>query len=68
MENRIRFFTDTRKTSGKEVEMIAVMLVGMVEEGANHWMKDKKVSRKVCEEYLVRAVSGVLAHLPPRGR
>lgn len=68
VEERIRFFTDMRKASDKEVEMIAVMLVGMVEEAANHWMNEKRVSRKACEEYLVRAVTGVLAHLPPRRR
>lgn len=68
VEERIRFFTDMEKASDKEVEMTAVMLVGMVEEAANHWRNERRVSRKTCEENLVRAATRILADLPPRQR
>lgn len=66
VEERIRHFTDMSRATEEEVEALAVMLVGMVEQAANHWMNEKRVSRRACEEYLVRAATGVLSRLPPR--
>lgn len=66
VEERIRHFTDMSRASKEEVETLAVMLVGMVEQAANHWVNERRISRRACEEYLVRAVTGVLSRLPPR--
>ncbi len=66
VEERICRFTDMRRASREEVETLAAMLVGMVEQAANQWVNERRISRRACEKYLVRAVTGILFQLPPR--
>jgi len=68
LKERITYFTDTNRVSAEEIELTAAMLAGMVEHAALFWLGEKKISRRTCEENLVRAVTGVLAGLPPRPR
>jgi AcrR family transcriptional regulator len=64
----IRLFTNTALISGEDIEMYAVVLVGMVEAASVYWITHEDISRHDCEQILVRAVQGVMSNLPPTPR
>jgi AcrR family transcriptional regulator len=49
----------------EKAEAIAVMIVGMVEFTAIHWINSQDKPRELYEENLVRGIFGILAGLPP---
>ena len=64
----INFYTDTAAVPPENIGITAVMLVGMVETTAIHWMNSEKIPREVYEDNLVRGITSILAKLPPRKR
>jgi AcrR family transcriptional regulator len=62
----IRFFTDTEKFQDDDIEVVAVLLVGMAETAARRWMADQRIPLEVYERNLVMAVTNILARLPSR--
>ena len=64
----IRLFTNTALISDEDIEMYAVVLVGMVEAASIYWLNQEKITRHACEQILVRAVQGVMSNLPPLPR
>ena len=63
---RVRYYTDTEAVPPEDIALIGVMLVGMVETTAIHWMNNKKIPLEVYEDNLVRGIASILAKLPPR--
>ncbi|MBC7247585.1 MAG: TetR/AcrR family transcriptional regulator [Actinobacteria bacterium] len=61
----IRLFTNTALISGEDIEMYAVVLVGMVEAASVYWITHEDITRNSCEQILVRAVQAVMSNLPP---
>ena len=56
---------DPDNVSRDRAEVIAVMIVGMVESTAIHWINSGDMSREVYEDNLVQGIFGILAGLPP---
>lgn len=56
---------DPTQVSRDQAEVIAVMIVGMVESTAIHWINSGELPRELYEETLVRGIFGILAGLPP---
>jgi len=56
---------DPTQVSRDRAEVIAVMIVGMVESTAIHWINSGELSREIFEDSLVRGIFGILAGLPP---
>ena len=66
--DHIRLFTDTSLISTEDIEMYAVVLVGMTEAASIYWINQEGLPRHACEQILVRAVQSVMSNLPPRFR
>ena len=64
--NMIGSYTDTDVVPSQDIEVMAVMLVGMVESTVIHWLNNKDISHEVYEENLVRAAASILSRIPPR--
>jgi AcrR family transcriptional regulator len=64
--NHVRFFTDTGKFPARDIEVTAVILVGMAETSANHWRANQKIPLEVYERNLVSAITYILAKLPAK--
>ncbi|MEW6554536.1 MAG: TetR/AcrR family transcriptional regulator [Actinomycetota bacterium] len=62
----IASYTDTSIFPRRDVDILAIMLVGMVETTVIHWMNNKDISHEVYEENLIRATANILARLPSR--
>ena len=62
----IASYTDTSIVPRRDIDILAIMLVGMVETTVIHWMNDKDVSHEIYEENLVKATASILARLPAR--
>ena len=56
---------DPAQVSRERAEVIAVMIVGMVESTAIHWINSGDMPREVYEDNLVQGIFGILAGLPP---
>jgi AcrR family transcriptional regulator len=56
---------DPTQVSRDRAEVIAVMIVGMVESTAIHWINSGDMPREIYEDNLVRGIFGILAGLPP---
>lgn len=65
---RIRDYTDTEAMAAEDIDMAAVLIVGISETAAIYWMNNDNVSRETCEKNLIRAVTSILAGFPPRDR
>lgn len=64
--NMIRSYTDTDIVPLQDIEVMAIMLVGMVESTVIHWLNNKDLSHEVYEENLVRATANILSRIPSR--
>jgi AcrR family transcriptional regulator len=64
----ISSYTDISFVPRQDIDITAIMLVGMVETTVTHWMNDKAISLNVYEDNLVRAAAGILARLPASSR
>jgi len=64
--NMIRSYTDTDVVPLQDIEVIAILLVGMVESTVIHWLNNKEISHEVYEENLVRAAASILSRIPSR--
>ncbi len=64
--SNIRQGTDPARLSKKETEVLAVILVGMVETVTIHWLKNHDKPRRDYEEKLIWSVKRILGGLPPR--
>jgi AcrR family transcriptional regulator len=62
----IASYTDASVIPRRDIDILAIMLVGMVETTVIHWMNNKDVSHEIYEENLVRATTSILARLPSR--
>jgi AcrR family transcriptional regulator len=61
-------YTDTSIVPRRDIDILAIMLVGMVETTVIHWMNNKDVSHEIYEENLVKATASILARLPARSK
>lgn len=66
--DHIRLFTNTSLISSEDIEMYAVILVGITESASIYWINHEDISRHDCEQTLIRAVQSVMSNLPPRLR
>jgi AcrR family transcriptional regulator len=64
----IASYTDESIMPRRDIDILAIMLVGMVETTVIHWMNNKDVSHEIYEENLIRATDSILARLPARTR
>jgi AcrR family transcriptional regulator len=64
--NMIRSYTDTSIVSSSDIDVLAVILVGMVETTVIYWMNHEDLPHEMYEDNLIRAAASILAHLPPR--
>src|SRR4030042_1318507 len=64
--DHIRFFIDTAKINDEDIEVTAVILVGMAETAAERWMADEHIPLEVYERNLIKALTNILAALPGR--
>lgn len=62
----VRSYTDATAVTPQDINVVAVMLVGMVESTVIHWMNNKEIPYEVYEENLVNAAASILSQLPPR--
>jgi AcrR family transcriptional regulator len=62
----IASYTDASVVPRRDIDILAIMLVGMVESTVIHWMNNKDVSHEIYEENLIRATASILARLPSR--
>jgi AcrR family transcriptional regulator len=62
----IASYTDASIIPRQDIDILAIMLVGMVETTVIHWMNNKDVSHEIYEENLIRATASILARLPSR--
>jgi AcrR family transcriptional regulator len=62
----IASYTDASQISRQDVDVLAIMLVGMVETTVIHWMNNKDISYEIYEENLIQAAASILARLPAR--
>jgi len=62
----IASYTDTSLVPRQDIDILAIMLVGMVETTVIHWMNNKDISYEVYENNLIRATASILARLPAR--
>jgi AcrR family transcriptional regulator len=63
---RIESFVDTDALPREDIYIIAVMLVGMTESTAMHWLNNKDAPLSKYQENLIKAVTAMMAQLPPR--
>jgi AcrR family transcriptional regulator len=61
----VRSYTDTTAVPPDDIDVIAIMLVGMVESTVIHWTNNKDISHEIYENNLVRATASILSRLPP---
>lgn len=59
-------YTDTSRVPQEDIDVLAVILIGMVESTVTYWMNNKDRPPEVYEQGLVRAISAILSKLPPR--
>lgn len=64
----IASYTDTSVIPRRDIDILAIMLVGMVETTVIHWMNNKDVAHEIYEENLIRATASILARLPARAQ
>jgi AcrR family transcriptional regulator len=62
----ISSYTDMTSIQSRDIYILSVMLVGMVETTVRHWMNNREISHEVYEKSLVNAAASILAGLPPR--
>jgi len=62
----IASYTDASIIPRQDIDILAIMLVGMVETTVIHWMNNKDVAHEIYEENLIRATASILAKLPSR--
>ncbi len=62
----IASYTDTSIFPRQDIDVLAIMLVGMVETTVIHWMNNKEISQEIYEENLIKAAASILARLPAR--
>jgi AcrR family transcriptional regulator len=62
----IASYTDASIIPRRDIDILAIMLVGMVETTVIHWMNNKDVSHEIYEENLIRATTSILARMPSR--
>jgi len=62
----IASYTDASIIPRQDIDILAIMLVGMVETTVIHWMNNKDVSHEIYEENLIRATASILARMPSR--
>ncbi len=63
---RIASHTDMTKETPETIRIMTVMVVGMVENTAIHWLEHKDAPLEKYERILEKAVTSILAKLPPR--
>ena len=66
--NMIRSYTDTDIFSAQDIYVLAIILVGMVESTAIHWLNNRDISYEAYEENLIRSAASILSRIPPRKR
>jgi AcrR family transcriptional regulator len=66
MAANIRMATDPKRLSKKGVEVLAVIVMNMVETTCIHWLKYHDRPRKDYEDKLIWAVKRIMSGLPPR--
>jgi AcrR family transcriptional regulator len=59
-------YTDAASVPRRDVDVIAIMLVGMVESTVMYWMNHRDVSCEIYEEALISATLSILARIPAR--
>ncbi len=59
-------YTDTSKMPREDIDVLAVILIGMVESTVIYWMNNKDRPAEKYEQSLVQAISSILSKLPPR--
>lgn len=64
----IASYTDLSVVPRRDIDILAIMLVGMVETTVIHWMNNKDVAHEIYEDNLVRATGSILARMPARPR
>lgn len=62
----VRQGTDPDKLSRRDVDTLAVIIVGMVETTSIYWLRHRDKPRKEYEDKLIWAVKRMLGGLPPR--
>ncbi|MBC7231301.1 MAG: TetR/AcrR family transcriptional regulator [Actinobacteria bacterium] len=59
-------YTDTARVSREDIDVLAVILIGMVESTVTYWMNNKDRPPEKYEQSLVDAISAILSRLPAR--
>jgi AcrR family transcriptional regulator len=62
----IASYTDPSIMPRQDIDVLAIMLVGMVETTVIHWMNNKDIPYEIYEDNLIRATASILARLPAR--
>lgn len=62
---RLRSFSDP-KVENQDIEIMAVILEGMGETAARHWMNNQQIPVEAYEENLIKAMTNILAAVPGR--
>ncbi|MDD3717871.1 MAG: TetR/AcrR family transcriptional regulator [Actinomycetota bacterium] len=62
----IASYTDLSAIPRRDIDILAIMLVGMVETTVIHWMNNKEIPHEAYEDNLIRAAGSILARLPAR--
>lgn len=65
--DRIQSNTDISLFSPRDIRIITVMIVGMVESTAIHWLETMDAPLEEYERNLIGCITSILAKLPPRG-
>jgi AcrR family transcriptional regulator len=66
VSNVIASYTDTDAVPREDIDVLAVILVGMVESTVIYWMNNQDRPPEKYEESLVQAISTILSRMPPR--
>ncbi len=59
-------YTDTDRVPREDIDVLAVILIGMVESTVIYWMNNKDRPPEKYEQSLVDAISAILSRLPAR--
>ena len=62
----ISSYTDTDRVPREDIDVLALILIGMVESTVIYWMNNKDRPAEKYEQGLVQAISTILSKLPPR--
>jgi AcrR family transcriptional regulator len=68
VSNLIKSYTNMDVIPSQDIDVLAIMLVGMVESTVIHWMNNRDIPYEIYEENLIRAAGSILSRIPPRSQ